>query len=519
MKIAVIGGGWYGCHVALKLAQAGHEVTLFEKNSKILSEISGNFGIRLHQGPHYPRSLITREACREGAVKFEAEYPELINKHAYSIYALGKLDADNKPPKVTAEAFKKVCEESQHCREVPLDDYQNVYCAMDVEEPSIVLGERLRKIFEQRLKAAGVTVKCNAEVTGIERSGEKFNICVNQETYSFDQVINTTGYCSLLPPTVPVLPCNMEIVYQNCLAFVYYLKEPAQTFSKIFMDGFFPCVMPYDDRKQKEEFIRKYILTHGKYTILGSYKTFEEAQKQLAEIPEEFIEFIKKLCEENTTHFWPDFLKLFQYSEEYKVAILPKIKTDKEFRSAVTFQDAQGVIYVIPGKINNIFDVEQEVFSLIKGKNIIHEGEFRYVSGGVLDGAQSEISEKPKDMSRNTCGLQTYEEFKQNAQQYIKKYDVIVPIPKTDTLCQDGTHRVKKGVIFSILALIAMVIVNQSKDNSVPKFFGLCTLVILAALVGYRKQRAIKNMFHRRISPPVEKDHDSPSVTKKVTLT
>ena len=36
-KIAVIGGGWYGCHIACALRLAGHDVTLFEIHERIFA--------------------------------------------------------------------------------------------------------------------------------------------------------------------------------------------------------------------------------------------------------------------------------------------------------------------------------------------------------------------------------------------------------------------------------------------------------------------------------------------------
>ena len=41
MKIAIIGAGWYGCHLALVLKEEGHDVTVFEKNSEIFRGASG----------------------------------------------------------------------------------------------------------------------------------------------------------------------------------------------------------------------------------------------------------------------------------------------------------------------------------------------------------------------------------------------------------------------------------------------------------------------------------------------
>ena len=50
MKIAIIGGGWTGCHLAISLSKLGHDVTILERNTDIFQGVSGNFGIRLHKG-------------------------------------------------------------------------------------------------------------------------------------------------------------------------------------------------------------------------------------------------------------------------------------------------------------------------------------------------------------------------------------------------------------------------------------------------------------------------------------
>ncbi len=99
------------------------------------------------------------------------------------------------------------------------------------------------------------------------------------------------------------------------------------------------------------------------------------------------------------------------------MTILPKIKTDKEFRSAVTFQDTSDeVIHIIPGKINNLFEAEREVFALI-ASDICTEDLFlyenhhwRYVKGGTLCEATTEIKKK-LITERNTCTLQAYKEI------------------------------------------------------------------------------------------------------------
>ncbi len=415
-KVGIIGIGWYGAHIGIALSKKGYFVTLFEKNSDIFNGVSGKFGVRVHAGPHYPRSPATRKNCQESYEEFCQAYPQLVNHHEYSIYALGERDADDKPSKVTPEQFRAVCKEFNTCREIEVDKsgYKNLLMVMDIEEPSAVVGERLRKTFKELFKEAKVNIVYNFTVTKTKKADNQIIVTNGRQAYQFDHVINATGYQSILP--IDRLPFDMEIVYQPCLALVYIdtlsppIKKP---FSFIVMDGWFPCIMPYDDASDNSVISqRKYILTHGKWTILGSYPTSAQAQEKLSSVDEKFIqEKVKPSCEAHINHFWLEFGKRFKYAT-WVGAVLAKIKTEKEFRSAVTLQHKpSGIIHVIPGKISNIFDAEREALALIRKEKILQMGNYLYAERGTLHSASAEIKEKPKSSSRNTCELQPYRDL------------------------------------------------------------------------------------------------------------
>lgn len=411
--ICVVGAGWYGSHIALFLKKAGYHVILVEQNSSAFSGISGAFGIRNHVGPHYPRSPKTRESCHRGAELFNEVYPELVNEHMYSIYALGDKDADDKPSKVDVDTFKAVCYETNKCEEIDVAKwgYQHLLSAMNVKETSLVLGEKLRSAFVRYFNEADLVVKYNFTVMNLERVGDKVYITSENEKLEADYVINTTSFQALLPENER-LPFKMEVVYQPCIAMVYRDIEPQEKpFSFFIGDGWFPCVMPYDDRSEEDKDpIKKYILTHGKWTILGSFSTVKEANKLLHQLDDKYIEdSIKPRCEEQINRFWPAFEKKFEYIG-WKGTVLAKIKTDKEFRSAVTFE-CNRVIHVIPGKVTNIFDAANETLSLLQQQNRLKKGSYYYVKNGALDESLPEITEQPSDTTRNTCSLQTWNQL------------------------------------------------------------------------------------------------------------
>jgi 6-phosphogluconate dehydrogenase (decarboxylating) len=77
MKIAIIGGGWVGCHLAYKLRN-NHDVVIYEKNDKLFLETSYNNQNRLHNGYHYARNYRTRNLCISTFENFINDYGFLI---------------------------------------------------------------------------------------------------------------------------------------------------------------------------------------------------------------------------------------------------------------------------------------------------------------------------------------------------------------------------------------------------------------------------------------------------------
>lgn len=417
-KVAIIGAGWYGCHIARALKKAGYSVTIFEKNSDIFRQISGNFGIRLHAGPHYPRSQATRAHCRTGFTLFQKEYKDLLIPHQYSVYALGKRDADDAPPRVTVEEFKDVCEESVSFREIKPAEWgytDNVLVAYDIDEPSIAVGARLRETFRQYLDSEQIPVICKYNVKKILKVEGKFRITNGVVYEDFDHVINATSYQSFIPKA-PGFPLEMEVVYQPCLALIYVDKKPeALPVSFIVMDGFFPCLMPYQDTRHDDgKLDNTYIMTHGKWTILGSYAQPKEAHQALTSVDSLLVRgTIRRCSEEAMVQFWPEFRDRFQFVG-WKGAVLAKMRTGPGFRGSVAFA-SKGIIHVFPGKINNVFDAEREVLQLLKNEDVLQKDDYQYVRNGVLDLSLHEIVEKPRPGDQDTCSLQTLAELTRGA--------------------------------------------------------------------------------------------------------
>lgn len=86
-KIAIVGGGWYGCHLAVALGELGCEVSLFEERELFGGAATQN-QLRLHLGYHYLRSHSTREQAKLGFTEFLENYEFLTHPIESNLYAV-----------------------------------------------------------------------------------------------------------------------------------------------------------------------------------------------------------------------------------------------------------------------------------------------------------------------------------------------------------------------------------------------------------------------------------------------
>ncbi|KAL4880279.1 hypothetical protein BJY04DRAFT_219276 [Aspergillus karnatakaensis] len=393
-SIAVIGGGWSGCHTALELAGAGHQVTVIEKGPHLFDGVHARELppivcqiLREVLGAGRPRQTRHLLACSPGSTGHES--------------------------KVNAATFGDVCGESTECARVDVNEQwpnTELECAYKLDEPCAVLNPYLKTYFQDRLSSAGISIRLNDEVTEVKRQEQQYQVLTSTRFEgSFHKVVNATGYMSALPDgLLDNLPVNLDIRYQVCTALRYTDRYPEDSpISFIVMDGWFPCLMPSLSEPTSRG---EYVMTHGAYTILGSFDTGPKARECLDNLDPEFVNcHIRPKIEEQMERFWPGFKERFSY-HGWKGSVMPKLVTDTEFRSSVVFESG-GVIYIFPGKISNVMEAADEVLSLLDGGQVIHASEFGYARDSELSRSRSEIEQRPTSQDRNTCFLQTHQQL------------------------------------------------------------------------------------------------------------
>lgn len=95
-KVAVAGAGIYGATAAIRLAEQGHDVRLFDPLG-ILRAASATNQYRVHAGYHYPRSLETIQETLEARAEFIRAFEPAIVRNSRHYYAIPKEGSRTSP--------------------------------------------------------------------------------------------------------------------------------------------------------------------------------------------------------------------------------------------------------------------------------------------------------------------------------------------------------------------------------------------------------------------------------------
>jgi len=229
MKLAIVGGGIFGCTAAILANRAGHEVHLFDKAPELMQGATARNQFRLHRGYHYPRSPKTALECQDALGSFYAEYADAII-NGNTIYAIARDGSQTSPAQ-----FLNFCDDVGLSYRAalgtePIDQYDLLSLAVRVDEDRINF-DRLRGIVLNRL--AGVNVHVDVEANAAMRD-------------EFDAIV-IAAYAGTNSASI-ALGCGAE-QYQFELVEkpVIRLSPKYRDFSMVVMDGPFFSVDPYGE--------------------------------------------------------------------------------------------------------------------------------------------------------------------------------------------------------------------------------------------------------------------------------
>ena len=286
MNILVIGGGLFGCSIALELSKAEYNVTIIEQNSDIMNNASKCNHNRIHYGYHYPRSVETASQSLDGLLSFLIKYKKAVITNFPNYYAIA-LNQSN----ITADEYENFCDQIgiSYYSEYPSSDIINselLENSYKVEEP-IFDWEILKKLVKKELKNSNIKLILN---TQFSKKHLKYDFIINCTYSGINNVNKLVG--------VPSLKFKLQDVI------VPIFKYNHSKIGLTIMDGPFCSIMP------KGNISNHFLLYHAKYSIL------KETEEDIIE-PLKDISFNLKMIKEDSTRYFP-FIKNIEFIDKNK---------------------------------------------------------------------------------------------------------------------------------------------------------------------------------------------------------
>jgi glycine/D-amino acid oxidase-like deaminating enzyme len=355
----VVGGGFYGCCLALHWRRAhGQRVALVEREADLLQRASYNNQARVHNGYHYPRSLLTGLRSRINFPRFVEDYRYSIDDHFEKYYAVASIAS-----KVTAAQFEAFCKrigapvEPAPPRVKELfnrDHIEEVFLVREYAFDAVKLCERLRSELEE----ANIEVHLETEAELVRRLEDaRLELTCQQgdETLrlSADRVFNCTYSRTntlLAKSGLPTIPLKHELTE---IALVD-VPEPLREIGLTVMCGPFFSVMPFPPRNLHS-------FSHVRYTPHGEWHDLEAGPHR-----DPYVYFDSLSKQSSYPHMAKDAERYLPLAREFRYVdslwevktVLPKSEIDDSrpilFR---TDQGLPGLTCIMGAKIDNVYDV------------------------------------------------------------------------------------------------------------------------------------------------------------------
>ena len=347
MKIAVIGAGFFGCSIAIKIKEKFKKahVHLFEKNSNILYSASGKNQFRLHMGYHYPRSEKTIRECQESIFEFEKYYKNCFIK-SENYYAIARNNS-----KLNFKNYIDILEKNKlpyKIKKNKIFNYKNI-------ESSIITDEKLINIFKVRKKTFNLIYKNNIDL----RLNTKIKLS-NNLLKNYDAIFLTT-YDNNNNNLQNITIKKEKYFYQ--LVEKIIVKSPAifNSFSGVILDGPFMCLDPYymkgysilgNVRKSViQEKIRVYNTLETNYMDkINQYLVTNQKSSNFNEIKKHF------------SNYFLNTVEMKYYGSFYVIRCTKKSSNDERLTN---IKKNKNLFCIYSGKWINSFKTAEEILKLL----------------------------------------------------------------------------------------------------------------------------------------------------------
>jgi glycine/D-amino acid oxidase-like deaminating enzyme len=349
----VIGGGFYGCCLAIFLRRRFENVLLVDRAGRLLTRASRGNQARLHNGYHYPRSFLTAMRSRKNLDAFRGEFPDAVVDGFRHVYAIARGDS-----KVGHRHF----EHFAHSIGAPLrratEDLTALFtprlieAVYEVEEPAFDV-DALRARLLRRLDETGVAVRTgHAVVSLLSTAGEVRAGFADGTGIAADWAFNCT-YSALnriAPRTFTMPP---RLVHQLAELALIEPPDALRRLAVTVMDGPFFSTMPFPSENLHS-------LTHVRYTPHASWSEANEPDLDPMDLlrnsgPETRFPWMMR----DARRYLPMIAGARYVRSIFEIKTIPDGTHADDARPILFHRDpaAPRIISILGSKLDNIFDV------------------------------------------------------------------------------------------------------------------------------------------------------------------
>ena len=325
-NIAIIGAGWYGCHLGLYLKSKKINFKIFEKKKDIFLGSSGFNQFRAHLGYHYPRSSKTINEIKLNFTKFKKKYKKYLHFPKNNYYSIAK-----KKSLIDFETYLKILK--SHNLKYKIIKKLNFINNDSIEgvvksEEGVILNNKLIKFLRKELS---------------------INLILNQKIKNYSELKN---YDYIIDCTNNTLANNFKGLIKYVLTISFIYKSKVKNISPLtVMDGELPSLYPYAEKKNF------FTLTHSKYTHIKQFNSFSKLDEYKKKLSKKKINQLSQLSKQSISKFYKNFDKLFKYKGHFlSYKVLPNENSDLR---PTFYKKSKKIISLFSPKISNIFSAEK----------------------------------------------------------------------------------------------------------------------------------------------------------------
>jgi glycine/D-amino acid oxidase-like deaminating enzyme len=356
----VVGGGFYGARLSLALRAEGESVLLLEREPMLLGRASLVNQARVHNGYHYPRSILTSVRSRQNYDRFRAEYADAVYESFDHYYAIARNDS-----KTTAAQFLQFCKRVDAPASPAPDHVRKLFDPARVEDVVLVRecafdAVKLRERMSMDLNREGVEVLVRAEVSTVSRDGAGLRVDWTRDGQSAHATATRVYNCTysalntvLAASGASIIPLKRELAEMA-------LVEPPPELRNVgvtVMDGPFFSMMPYPSRPGL------CTLSHVRYTPHCAWFDARGAVPLDGnELREGYATRFPHMVRD-AARFLPVIAGAKYVESIFEIkGIMPRSEQDDSrpilFREST---ELPGLISVLGAKIDSVYDVETEL--------------------------------------------------------------------------------------------------------------------------------------------------------------